>query len=131
MFEWAGVGPSAAGQENGWRGTNRPDLHEWSRRISEGVRCDLDRVRLSPGQLAEDCLIFGLRMNEGISLDDLEARFSPDVLAPYLPILDRLVADGLVFVGESFPRRHTLTPSGRLVADAVGAELLQVESSGV
>lgn len=125
MHQWAGVGPSAAGQERGWRSANPPDLLQWARQIGEGIRGTVDRVQLSDEQLAEDCLIFGLRMNEGIVLEELESRFSKRILAPHRATLERLTKEGLLAVRETSPVRHALTDAGRLVADAVGVEFLR------
>jgi oxygen-independent coproporphyrinogen-3 oxidase len=124
MHQWAGIGPSAAGQEGGWRSANPPDLQKWADQIGSGIRGSVDRVPLSDEQLAEDCLIFGLRMNEGIVLEDLEERFSPQILAPHRVTLERLVAEGVLCARGTTRLCYSLSDAGRLVADAVGAEIL-------
>ncbi len=121
MHEWIGLGPSAASQHAGVRGANIADLAAWLRQVAQGERLTEDRVTLTPALLAEDALIFGLRMNAGVDLASLQARFPA---APW-PAVDAAVAQltepGLA---ERVGATLRLTPRGRLLADAVGAELL-------
>jgi oxygen-independent coproporphyrinogen-3 oxidase len=121
MNEWIGLGPSAASQQAGWRGANIADLEKWSDFVGRGERVTEDRVALTPALLAEDALIFGLRMNAGVDLSGWRQR-CPD--APWKAVdavLDQLVHDGLAQrVGE----RVRLSDRGRLLADSVGAEIM-------
>ena len=121
MQEWIGLGPSAASQHAGWRGANPADLTRWGADVAGGRRATEDRVALTPGLLVEDSLIFGLRMIAGVDLAELCQRF-PD--APWDQVktaVARLVSEGLA---ERDADRLRLTERGRLLADAVGAELL-------
>jgi oxygen-independent coproporphyrinogen-3 oxidase len=122
MGRWHGFGPSAASQERDWRGANVADLAQWCEDVAQGRRGETDRTSLDAAQLAEDALIFGLRMNEGVSLVALRARFGPRAVAPFEPVLRGLAGDGLVELRDG--EVLALTRAGRLVADAVGAELL-------
>ena len=127
MGRWQGFGPSAASQERTWRGSNVADLAAWCDDVARGTRGTVDRATLDAAQLAEDALIFGLRMNAGVSLPLLRARFGAATLAPFEPVLRTLIGDGFVqpLPGEVL----ALTREGRLVADAVGAELLGLAHS--
>jgi oxygen-independent coproporphyrinogen-3 oxidase len=121
MHEWIGLGPSAASQHAGWRGANIADLEKWRAHVARGERVAEDRVALTPALLAEDALIFGLRMNAGVDLVALRARFPA---APWDDVdlaVARLADGGLA---ERAGVTLRLTPRGRLLADAVGAELL-------
>jgi oxygen-independent coproporphyrinogen-3 oxidase len=121
MGEWAGLGPSAASQWGGFRGTNIADLARWTELVSVGERMTEDRSALSASLLAEDALVFGLRMNEGVDLEPLQRR-APD--APWERVealVARLGAEGLAAVEGS---RVRLTPRGRLLADSVGSEMM-------
>lgn len=121
MREWVGLGPSAASQHGGWRGANPADLERWRADVAGGVRMTEDRVRLTPALLLEDAVIFGLRMNEGVDLAELERRFPDGPQAALRAQARRLIEDGLA---ENAGGRLRLTDRGRLLADAVGAELL-------
>jgi oxygen-independent coproporphyrinogen-3 oxidase len=121
MHEWIGLGPSAASQYAGWRGANIADLAQWTAQLERGERLTEDRVALTPALLAEDALIFGLRMNAGVDLAPWRAR-APE--APWSAIEDTLavLAEGGLLLRDGDLVR--LTSRGRLVADAVGAEIM-------
>ncbi len=136
MNEWIGLGPSAASQFGGSRGANVADLDRWLADLAAGRRAEVDRVDVTPRLRAEDALIFGLRMNEGVELDSWRA-VDPEAPWPAVErILERLVDAGLaVGSGErerpgrpAHARRYCLTSSGRLLADAVGAEIMEAFS---
>jgi len=125
MHEWVGLGPSAASQYAGWRGANVSDLDKWLELLARGERATEDRVAATPAQLAEDALIFGLRMNEGVNLADWRAN-CPD--APWVAVnalLARCSAEGLTMLEGD---RARLTDRGRLLADSVGAEVMEAFS---
>lgn len=121
MHEWVGLGPSAASQHAGVRGANVADLEKWLTGIERGERLTEDRVTLTPELLAEDALIFGLRLNAGVNLARWHER-APG--APWSAVDDVLAtlaaSELLVRAGD----RVRLTDRGRLVADAVGAEIM-------
>lgn len=123
MHEWVGLGPSAASQFGGWRGANPPDLALWLEQVAAGHRAQSDRVRLTPELLAADSVIFGLRMNEGVSLPEAQRRFPTPQWAALHDLLPKLLLEGLI--ADSPEGRIRLTPRGRLLADAVGAEILE------
>jgi oxygen-independent coproporphyrinogen-3 oxidase len=126
MHEWVGLGPSAASQHAGWRGSNVADLADWLARLERGERATEDRTRLTAELLAEDALIFGLRMNEGVDLEEIRRR-SPS--APWTEIdelLSRLVDEALA--ERRGGMRFALTLRGRLIADAIGSEIMNAFS---
>ena len=121
MHEWIGLGPSAASQHAGWRGSNVADLGKWLAHVAAGRRLTEDRVTLTPSLLAEDALIFGLRMNAGVDLAPWRER-AP--LAPWPLVEDTLatLAAGEFLVREGEIVR--LTNRGRLIADSIATELM-------
>ncbi len=126
MQAWAGFGPSAASQQGGWRSSNPADLAAWSEDVAHGRRGTVDRSALTPGQLVEDSLIFGLRMNDGVDLHELAGRWGDDAVRPFRPVLHALVDEGLAtWLSTDEPDdRIALTRAGRLVADGIGGELI-------
>ncbi|MSU50031.1 MAG: radical SAM family heme chaperone HemW [Opitutus sp.] len=121
MHEWVGLGPSAASQHAGWRGGNVADLGKWLADLERRERLTEDRVALTPALLAEDALIFGLRMNAGVDLAPWRRR-APE--APWNRVEDTLAtlaAGGLLGREGDVVR---LTQRGRLLADSVGAEIM-------
>ena len=121
MGEWIGVGPSAASQHRGWRGANVADLARWLDGLGRRERMTEDRCAVTPALLAEDALVFGLRMNDGVDLQWWKARV-PDL--PWETVeetLHGLEAAGRLETRDSVVR---LNPAGRLIADAIGAEIM-------
>ena len=126
MHEWIGLGPAAASQHAGLRGANVADLAQWLAHVARGERVTEDRLVLGPAQLAEDALIFGLRMNEGVDLARWRAH-APSAPWPAVDaLLDHLAVDGLTVRAAENIR---LTHRGRLLADAVGAEVMAAFST--
>lgn len=126
MRDWIGLGPSAAEQHAGWRGTNVRDLAAWLAGLAKGERATDDRAETTPALLAEDALIFGLRMNAGVDIGTLRATARDSGAAGLNwsevdALVGRLVDDALA---EREGGRVRLTLKGRLVADAIGSEML-------
>ncbi len=127
MHEWVGLGPSGASQHAGWRAANPPDLTQWHAELDAGRRATADRVKLTDDLLAADAVIFGLRMNEGVSLPRLRRRFPGAGWSGLEDILPKFLLGGLLVA--STEGRISLTPRGRLLADAVGADILEAFES--
>ena len=127
MHEWVGLGPSGASQHAGWRAANPADLTRWHAEVEAGRRATADRVKLTDDLLAADAVIFGLRMNEGVSLPRLRRRFPTAGWSGLEEILPKFLLGGLLVA--STEGRISLTPRGRLLADAVGADILEAFES--
>lgn len=121
MHEWIGLGPSAASQHAGWRGANVADLAKWREQVARGERLTEDRVELTPALLAEDALVFGLRMNAGVDFAVWQARCPTAPWGEVEALADRMVAEDYAVRDGS---RLKLTNRGRLLADTIGAELM-------
>jgi oxygen-independent coproporphyrinogen-3 oxidase len=123
MHEWVGLGPAASSQFAGWRGTNIDDLAKWNERLVRGERATEDRTELTSALLAEDAIVFGLRMNEGVNLPVLRAKYPQAGWAAVDELAARLVTEGLANLRDG---QLALTLRGRLVADAIGTEVMTV-----
>ena len=128
MQEWLGFGPSAASQFGNRRFTNDANLESWMTGITEGVPSRVEDEELSLQELALDCLIFGLRMNEGIDLGEIGARFPDFMFSRAESFLQGLVSDGLASLQG---RCYSLTLDGRLVVDRIGSELMETQVQGL
>ena len=80
-----------------------------------------DRTALTAALLAEDALVFGLRMNAGVDLGRLRARCPGAPWDRVGALIDRLAAEGLAVLEGG---RVRLEPRGRLLADSVGSEIM-------
>lgn len=122
MGRWLGLGPSAASQWGMRRWSNAPDLARWRARVLAGEPARADETALTPESLLADALIFGLRLNAGVDIAALAARFGARRVARYAGLWPRLEDEGFLRVEGT---RRMLTTEGRLVADAVGLAVLE------
>lgn len=127
MHEWIGLGPSAASQYQRVRAANPSDLGAWLSGLDRGARATDDRVNLTPNLLAQDALIFGLRLTAGVDVAELEGRFPSSHWSRALDALEDLREEGLA---EQSGPRIRLTTAGRLLADAVGEMILSAMDDG-
>lgn len=127
MHEWIGCGPSAASQYNGARYQRPANLNEWASAMEAGAPPQAEVVALDRDLLTADAVIFGLRMNAGCDLAEIEQRFgAPDVLRQLEPLWQRLDLEGLL---QRAGTQISLTHRGRLVCDAIGTAILEALSS--
>lgn len=123
MQEWIGCGPSAASQINGERYQRPANLEQWLQGISAEQPIKEELVRLDDRILLADSLVFGLRMNEGVDLTSLCQRYpQAGPLHELERFLDRLAREDLL--GKSGGALQ-LTAKGRLLADAIGSEVIR------
>ena len=123
MYDWFGVGPSAASQRQGRRTTNIDAIATWYRGLTDGRPVFRENHAVDSATLAMDYLIFGLRMNRGVCLTEFRERFSQMDLSPFERYCAILQKEGLVRVSSS--ANVALTPRGRLLADGVAAEIMR------
>ena len=122
MFQWIGIGPSAASQYGGMRYANPADFELWLDGPARGRPAREDEVRLDARLLIEDAVVFGLRMSRGVDPARLQERFGEIDLSFLDPLWNDLASEGLLerrAGGDLF-----LTRKGRLVADLVGVEVM-------
>jgi putative oxygen-independent coproporphyrinogen III oxidase len=104
--DWWGFGPGAHSHIGGVRWWNVKHPKEYGSRLGEGRSPGLGREILTPAQRRDEEILLGMRLAEGLPLNDIDAALVPDGLLRK--------ADG----------RATLTLRGRLLADAVVRYLL-------
>jgi oxygen-independent coproporphyrinogen III oxidase len=122
MGEWVGLGPSAASQLGGRRRANPAGLEEWLHGVLSGRPVRVDEVPLTARLLAEDAIVFGLRMNAGLRLDHLRRRFHEVDFAILEPLWSDLQGEGIV--AREGSDHVALTRKGRLLADRIGVAVL-------
>ena len=136
--DWWGVGPGAHSHVGGVRWWNVKHPNAFAARLGEGLSPAAGRERLTDDQRYDERVLLGVRLVDGLPIDDLRAA---GVLA-----VAGLIADGLVDgpsalghgrsarvsgrgallrgPGAMRPRRVVLTLRGRLLADTVVRRLL-------
>lgn len=132
MGHWLGLGPSAASQYRGWRWANPANTEQWQQQISQGAHLtppiiDPSARPLTPALLAEDAVLFGLRMNAGVDLTDLAQRW-PEAGATLIALEAQLAEFAAAGWLEGAGRHYRLNDAGRLRVDALAAELVSTDA---
>lgn len=123
MHEWIGCGPSAASQYNGERYQRPANLDVWIEGMVSGKPIKDELVVLNDLILLADSIVFGLRMNEGIDLNELKKRYSITAKLEALDaLLDRLITEELL---EDRNGRLSLSSKGQVLCDAIGTKVLE------
>jgi putative oxygen-independent coproporphyrinogen III oxidase len=120
--DYLGIGPGAHGRVMA-RATRRHRKPEnWMASVNAAGHGVDEEMPLDPATRVTEALMMGLRLAEGVNLDDIAARTGTDAAT----IIDRkaagrLEAQGLVTTPDN---RLSVTPQGMLLLDAILAELL-------
>jgi putative oxygen-independent coproporphyrinogen III oxidase len=120
--DYLGIGPGAHGRVMA-RATRRHRKPEnWMASVNAAGHGVDEEMPLDPATRVTEALMMGLRLAEGVNLDDIAARTGTDAAT----IIDRkaagrLEAQGLVTRPDN---RLIVTPQGMLLLDAILAELL-------
>ncbi len=81
-----------------------------------------ETTRLSPARQHEEAWFLGLRLNQGVDAGAFKLEFGPELVAPALETVERLVDDQLLEVNGA---RVCLTARGRLISNDVFQEFLE------
>jgi oxygen-independent coproporphyrinogen-3 oxidase len=116
--DYAGIGPGAHGRRLGARTVRHRKPENFLSALRRNSHAIAEEAQLAPSEAADEALVMGLRLAEGIDLDLLERRFG-------LPIVDRSAAKRLSGSGhlQCSGSRISATPGGRLVLDRLLSEL--------
>jgi len=109
--DWWGFGPGAHSHLNGIRWWNVKHPAAYAERIAAGESPALEREILDAEQRADEIVLLGLRVRDGIAIDGLTPTGRKAVAG--------LIADGLVEGAQAIAGRLVLTSRGRLLADFV------------
>ena len=114
--EWWGFGPGAHSTCHGHRWRNVSSTDEYVGRIDAGTDVTVDRRSLSSEERLGDALFTGLRLNRGIDLDILSARYGIDVWERFGSRLAPFCEAGILVRAQG---RLRLTRRGMLLANEV------------
>jgi oxygen-independent coproporphyrinogen-3 oxidase len=116
--EWLGFGCGAHSTRAGVRWKNVSATEDYIQRVMNGADPGTDRRVLSAGDRLEEALFTGLRLNRGLDIDVVGARYGRDVWAQYGEALEPFLQEKwLVREGP----RLRLTREGMLMANEVMA----------
>jgi oxygen-independent coproporphyrinogen-3 oxidase len=125
MGSWLGLGPAAASQWQGRRFRNVANLRRWLEGIGVGQPREEEIQPLTDKILLEDALIFALRTRDGIDRRVFAERHGK-IFFHHLPLLECWTARRWL---EERGDRLCVTDAGLLLADALGLEILLMNSA--
>ena len=117
--DYAGVGPGAHGRRLGMRTVRhrKPENFLFAlRRNGHGIS---EEAALTKCEAADEALVMGLRLAEGIDPGALAERFGFDAIVDWRKV-EKLIASGHLARKRG---RIALTPAGRLLFDHILAEI--------
>ena len=112
---WWGVGPGAHSHVDGVRWWNVRHPAEYARRLRAGESPGAGREVLDDEARESERVLLGIRLRDGLALDDLPGR---------MPVVNELLDEGLLDAGSAVAGSAVLTLRGRLLADLVVRRLL-------
>jgi oxygen-independent coproporphyrinogen-3 oxidase len=114
--DWWGAGPGAHGHVGGVRWWNVKHPARYAAALAEGGSPEAGREHLTPAERHEERVLLGVRLAEGLPVEELDGRGRRAATGA--------VADGLLSETALRAGRAVLTRRGRLLADAVVRALL-------
>ena len=117
--DYAGIGPGAHGRRLGARTARHRKPENFLSGIARNGHGIVEDQPLAPAEAADEALVMGLRLSEGIDDQALAERIGVPSLVDWEKV-DRLAASGHL---ERNGRRIRATPAGRLLLDRVLAEI--------
>lgn len=117
--DYAGIGPGAHGRRLGMRTVRHRKPENFLTALRRNGHGLSEEVALSVDEAADEALVMGLRLTEGIDAEELAERLGTVSLVDWCAV-DRLCLSGHL---ERQGSRIRTTASGRLVLDSVLAEI--------
>jgi oxygen-independent coproporphyrinogen-3 oxidase len=117
--DYAGIGPGAHGRRLGMRVERHRKPENFLSALERNGHAIAQETPLSPIEAADEALVMGLRLREGVDVGAIASRFAIDSVVDWTRV-DRLVESGHISRGGS---RIALTPRGRLLLDHILGEI--------
>ena len=117
--DYAGIGPGAHGRRLGMRSERHRKPENFLSAIRRNAHGISEDALLTPAEAADEALVMGLRLREGIDAEAIAQRFGVTAIVNWQRV-ERLVGSGhLTRVDD----RIALTAAGRLLLDWILAEI--------
>ena len=113
---WLGFGPGAHSTWDGTRWRNLSGTSDYVRAVRSGVSVRVDFRQLSADERLGDALFTGLRLNDGIDVENLSRQYGVDVLRRFGERLAPFSEAGILSIEDG---RLRLTRKGMLLANEV------------
>lgn len=122
--DYAGIGPGAHGRRLGMRTVRHRKPENFLSAIKRNGHGISDEAALSPIESADEALVMGLRLREGIDAAALAERFGLESIVDWRRV-ERLIGSGHL---EREGSRIALTSAGRLLLDSILAEIAATQA---
>lgn len=119
--KYLGLGPGASGYIDNIRYSNLEKLDEYFKSIENGNYPIATKSQLENQDKLEEKIFMGLRMNEGINMDEINKEFSIDFFEKYELVINKLEKLNLIKVDN---RSIKLTQKGREISNSVFIEFI-------
>lgn len=124
--DYAGIGPGAHGRRLGMRTVRHRKPENFLSALARNGHGVAEEAWLPPSEAADEALVMGLRLAEGIDADSVAGRFGLNAIVDWSRV-DRLARSGHLISNGA---RIALTAKGRLLLDHILGEIAAVESVG-
>ena len=121
--DYAGVGPGAHGRRLGMRTVRHRKPENFLSAIQRAGHGMAEEEPLLPTEAADEALVMGLRLREGIDCDAIASRFGLGSIVDWAKV-DRLAASGHL---RRDGLRIAVSAKGRLLLDAILSEIALAE----
>jgi oxygen-independent coproporphyrinogen-3 oxidase len=121
--DYAGVGPGAHGRRHGMRTVRHKKPENFLSALARNGHGIAEEAALSSIEGADEALVMGLRLSEGIDAEAIAARFGLPAIVDWHRV-ERLIDSGHLIRSGS---RIALTGNGRLLLDHILSEVALVE----
>ena len=121
MGEYIGLGMGAHSFWNGRRYANVSKLSEYMDKSESGVSTMVEESTVSTKELFQDALVFGLRMNRGVSLKELSERYGAQLSTQQERHIQTMVEEGMFVWSGKYLQA---TDRGRVVLDEISLGLI-------
>lgn len=121
--DYAGVGPGAHGRRLGMRTMRHRKPENFLSGLARNGHGIVEEAALRPAEAADEALVMGLRLSEGVDVESIASRFGLRSIVDWLRV-ERLVASGHLMRDGS---HIALTASGRLLLDHILGEIAAAE----
>ena len=123
--DYSGIGPGAHGRRLGMRTARHRKPENFLAAIFHDGHGIVEQAALSPTEAADEALVMGLRLSEGIDPGEIAGRFELEPVVDWVRVEQLTRSGHLARIGE----RLALTAKGRLLLDHILGEIAVLQPS--
>jgi oxygen-independent coproporphyrinogen-3 oxidase len=116
-----GLGPAAVSFDGKIRNRNLSVLQDYIDSLHQNVLPPSETETLDSEKLREEYIMMSLRLSEGLSLDELKARFDFDIFRERQDVIDSFIRNEYIIKNDN---RLRLTPRALFISDEIIVKLI-------